>query len=202
VATRVRRPWPVRGRSSGRPDCRLRRLARAGPYRRPPRAQRDGRLKCRYQSGPFIEDGAAEDRRCPRLRLLHEPAVAQGSGADREPRGCLAVPVASTRAAGADRRHSLGRRRSRGRRVLRLATTGISDRCVGITAVAGRSRPEVSRGALRAGVRVVPRPPQWGGFLVRPHRIEFWQGRPGRMHDRIAFDRVEQTGWTTSRLAP
>jgi pyridoxamine 5'-phosphate oxidase len=53
-----------------------------------------------------------------------------------------------------------------------------------------------------SAAEVIPRPPQWGGFLVRPHRIEFWQGRPGRMHDRISFDRVDTTAWKTSRLAP
>ena len=48
----------------------------------------------------------------------------------------------------------------------------------------------------------VPRPPHWGGFLVRPHRIEFWQGRPGRMHDRVRFDRADETTWIVERLAP
>jgi pyridoxamine 5'-phosphate oxidase len=37
---------------------------------------------------------------------------------------------------------------------------------------------------------------------VRPHRIAFWQGRPGRMHDRIRFDRVDETTWIVERLAP
>ena len=51
--------------------------------------------------------------------------------------------------------------------------------------------------------RVVPRPPHWGGFIVAPKRIEFWQGRPGRLHDRILFDRkTEKNNWSRSRLAP
>jgi pyridoxamine 5'-phosphate oxidase len=52
------------------------------------------------------------------------------------------------------------------------------------------------------GVEVVPRPPNWSGFRVRPHRLEFWQGRPGRMHDRIAFERADDDTWFAERLAP
>lgn len=47
----------------------------------------------------------------------------------------------------------------------------------------------------------VDRPPFWGGFLVRPVRVEFWQGRPGRLHDRIAFIKDNDT-WSKVRLAP
>jgi pyridoxamine 5'-phosphate oxidase len=47
----------------------------------------------------------------------------------------------------------------------------------------------------------IPRPPHWGGFLVRPRMVEFWQGRPGRMHDRIRYDLVDDA-WERSRLAP
>lgn len=48
----------------------------------------------------------------------------------------------------------------------------------------------------------VPRPVNWGGIRVRPHRIEFWQGRPGRLHDRLRYDRADETTWTVERLAP
>jgi pyridoxamine 5'-phosphate oxidase len=48
----------------------------------------------------------------------------------------------------------------------------------------------------------VPLPPQWGGYLVRPEVVEFWQGRKGRMHDRLVYHREGESRWTTGRLAP
>ncbi|HVL65218.1 MAG TPA: pyridoxine 5'-phosphate oxidase C-terminal domain-containing protein, partial [Actinomycetota bacterium] len=47
----------------------------------------------------------------------------------------------------------------------------------------------------------VPLPPFWGGFRLIPDAIEFWQGRPSRLHDRIRFTR-EAGAWRTERLAP
>ena len=47
----------------------------------------------------------------------------------------------------------------------------------------------------------VPRPPYWGGYLLRPDAVELWQGRPSRLHDRIHFVRSGE-GWRTERLAP
>lgn len=47
----------------------------------------------------------------------------------------------------------------------------------------------------------IPRPDFWGGYLVRPERFEFWQGRSSRLHDRILF-RKEDSIWTINRLAP
>ena len=46
------------------------------------------------------------------------------------------------------------------------------------------------------------RPPHWGGFAVRPDSMEFWQGRPSRMHDRIRYSLQQDGGWKIERLAP
>lgn len=48
----------------------------------------------------------------------------------------------------------------------------------------------------------LPRPEHWGGFRVKPDRIEFWQGRPSRLHDRIQFSRQANGSWKIERLAP
>jgi pyridoxamine 5'-phosphate oxidase len=47
----------------------------------------------------------------------------------------------------------------------------------------------------------LPRPEHWGGYILRPTRIEFWQGRPSRLHDRIVYEQEGST-WKRSRLAP
>ncbi len=52
---------------------------------------------------------------------------------------------------------------------------------------------------------VVPRPPHWGGYLVRPLTVEFWQGRRNRMHDRLRYRRQDSPSgatWLIERLAP
>jgi pyridoxamine 5'-phosphate oxidase len=48
----------------------------------------------------------------------------------------------------------------------------------------------------------IPRPKHWGGYLVKPISMEFWQGRPNRMHDRIRFTLQEDYNWKIERLAP
>jgi pyridoxamine 5'-phosphate oxidase len=73
-----------------------------------------------------------------------------------------------------------------------------------------QSRPIPDREALDARVREagerfaggdVPRPEFWGGFVVRPERIEFWQGQAARLHDRFVYTRAGD-GWEIQRLAP
>jgi len=48
----------------------------------------------------------------------------------------------------------------------------------------------------------IPRPKSWGGFLVRPQSMEFWQGRPNRLHDRFRFTLIDDLDWKIERLAP
>jgi pyridoxamine 5'-phosphate oxidase len=74
-----------------------------------------------------------------------------------------------------------------------------------------QSRPIASRELLEAKVQEIearfagdesiPRPETWGGFLVEPHRMEFWAGRTSRLHDRVSFQR-DAEGWSVTRLQP
>lgn len=48
----------------------------------------------------------------------------------------------------------------------------------------------------------IARPQNWGGFIARPYEIEFWQGRPNRLHDRILYKLTDDYDWEISRLAP
>jgi len=51
------------------------------------------------------------------------------------------------------------------------------------------------------GGREIPRPPHWGGYRLAPLTVEFWQGRPNRLHDRLRYQR-DGDGWVVERLAP
>jgi pyridoxamine 5'-phosphate oxidase len=67
------------------------------------------------------------------------------------------------------------------------------------------SREDLERRVAEADERFagieVPRPPNWGGFLVRPDTVEFWQGRRSRLHDRFRYAR-EDGAWRVDRLSP
>ena len=69
-----------------------------------------------------------------------------------------------------------------------------------------RAALEAARDALVAEYPdppgAVPRPENWGGYVVTPDEVEFWQGRPDRLHDRLRYRRDEGGTWVTERLAP
>ncbi len=73
-----------------------------------------------------------------------------------------------------------------------------------------QSREIATRGELEAREKAFaerfgenpPRPPHWGGYRLVPDRIEFWQGRPSRLHDRLLYTRQTDNRWQISRLSP
>lgn len=53
-----------------------------------------------------------------------------------------------------------------------------------------------------AASKMISRPPHWGGFRVIPHAVEFWQGRPSRLHDRLLYRLQDDATWKIERLSP
>ena len=122
------------------------------------------------------------------------------------PRCRAAVPVAPAGAAGAGRRHAAAvlratrsrRTSTRGRAAPGSAPTPPTSRARSARA---RSWTTPGRPPTRRTPDEVPVPDEWGGFRVAPEAVEFWQGRPGRMHDRLVYRR-DGDSWSVHRLAP
>lgn len=70
--------------------------------------------------------------------------------------------------------------------------------------IADRAELENKMGELEAEYadKEVPKPSYWGGYILKPRLIEFWQGRRSRLHDRIVYKKVDNKSWKKVRLAP
>jgi len=77
--------------------------------------------------------------------------------------------------------------------------------------VSNQSQPIANRETLEESLKLleeefinkeIPRPKNWGGYIVKPVEIEFWQGRPNRLHDRIRYTLQEDYNWIINRLSP
>ena len=77
--------------------------------------------------------------------------------------------------------------------------------------VSPQSQPIASRQVLMDALEsitkkydgnVIPRPENWGGIIVEAQQIEFWQGRPDRIHDRILYSKGNDGLWSLTRIAP
>jgi pyridoxamine 5'-phosphate oxidase len=74
-----------------------------------------------------------------------------------------------------------------------------------------QSSPVENRPALESAMREaearhagsgIPRPPHWGGYILSPRTLEFWQGRPNRLHDRFLYEKQPDQTWRATRLSP
>lgn len=79
--------------------------------------------------------------------------------------------------------------------------TWASDQSVPVRGGRSELEARLAEVAARFAGQPIPRPPYWGGYRLAPTAMEFWQGRPGRLHDRLSYTRAAAR-WSVERLAP
>ena len=125
---------------------------------------------------------------------------------EENPRAALTLSLGAPGASGEDRR---GGRRRRGATSLPRTSARAREAArsrLGVAAVRGARKPGRARAARRGDRGAVcrdevPLPPFWGGYRVLADAIEFWQGRPDRLHDRVRYE-LDDGGWARERLGP
>ena len=177
------------------------------------RAERHGRLHRRRRGPAQLPHGAAEAVRRARLRLLHQLRLPQGPRAGRQPVRLAALPLAPAwparssspgRAArvGRDETAAYFRTRPHGSQLGAWASDAVRRGRLPRRSWTARyaELPPATRRASRC-----PVPPHWGGFRVVPGRVEFWQGRENRLHDRLRYvprGPARTGGWSGSAREP